>query len=62
MLELTTDKEAPLGLQGERLAKLMPHAIWRTLPITYGAGMEHETSAIADAILTFLFEEPTDVR
>ncbi len=36
VLELTTDKEAPLGLQGERLAKLMPHAVSRTLPITYG--------------------------
>ena len=62
VLELTTDKEAPLGLQGERLAKLMPRAISRTLPITYGAGMEQQTGAIADAILTFLFEEPTDVR
>ena len=62
VLELTTEEEASLGLQGERLAKLMPHAISRTLPITYGAGMERQTAAIADAILTFLFEEPTHVR
>ncbi len=62
VLELTTDKEASLGLQGERLGALMPHAISRTLPITYAAGMEQQTGAIADAILTFLFEEPTNVR
>ncbi len=62
VLELTTDKEASLGLQGERLAALMPHAISRTLPITNAAGMEQQTGAIADAILTFLFEEPTNVR
>ncbi len=61
VLELTTDKEEALGRQGERLAKLMPHAISRTLPITYAAGMEQQTGAIADAILTFLFEEPGHV-
>ncbi len=62
VLELTTDQEAALGLQGERLAQLMPHAISRTLPITYGAGMDRQTGAIADTILTFLFKESTDVR
>ena len=62
VLELITDQEKALGLQGERLAKLMPHAISRTLPITYGAGMERQTGAIADAILTFIFKEPTGVR
>ena len=62
VLELTTAKEESLGLQGERLAKLMPRAVSRTLPITYAAGMEQQTGAIADAILTFLFGEPTDVR
>ena len=62
VLELTTDEEASLGPQGGRLAALMPHAVSRALPVTYGAAMERQTDAIADAILTFLFEEPADAR
>ncbi len=62
VLEFTTPEERHYGLQGERLAALMKHATTQTVPVTYLAAMEEQTSEIAGALLGFLAQETNDVR
>ncbi|QND44337.1 alpha/beta hydrolase (plasmid) [Rhizobium lusitanum] len=62
VLELTTPQEGHYGLQGERLAGLMKHAMTQTIPVTFLAAMEEQTAEIADALLTFLNLEIINVH
>jgi pimeloyl-ACP methyl ester carboxylesterase len=54
VLELMAPTEADQHGQGERLAALIPHATTMSVRVDHLAGMDRQTAAIADAILTFL--------